>query len=236
MKGIAARLGRVALGLTCFWSAASCPGARAQAIPVPVLTDGQLSELMEGDATLETRLDADLDADGETDTVFVAQGSRARSAVAMRADRDAEGETRHRRVGALRLDSPPLVRAQLRMEGGVLVIEDLTGSGDTTTQAAYRFRFDRKTGTLRLVGLAAARYSRKRLHGSARLNWDPVSGHQALAYGTPSRVDGSESGYRYGPARRSVRKAPALAMDAAPTADEALWLAGVRLGEGPPAE
>ncbi len=215
--------------------ACACAAAQAQQLPVPALSDAQISELLEGDATVETRLDTDLNGDGEIDTVFVAQDSRSRHAVAMLAFRDRDGGG-HRRIGTLRLDSPPQVRARLDFEAGVLTLEDLTGSGDTVTQAAYRFRFDRKAGRLRLVDLAAARYSRERRHDAVRLNWDPVSGHHVLAYGKPSLGEGSEAGYRYGPPRRSKRKAPMLPMEATPTADEALWRAGVRLGEGPPPE
>jgi hypothetical protein len=218
------------LAWTTLLLACVCFAVHAQRLPVPTMTDEQISELLEGDATLESRLDADLDGDGEIDTVFVAQDSRSRHAVAMLAYRDATGAG-HRRIGMLRLDSPPLVRARMRMDGRVLAIEDLTGSGDTATQAAYRFRFDRKAGGLRLVGLDAARYSRKRRHDAVRLNWDPASGRQVLAYGTPSRSEGSEAGYHYGAPKRSTRKSPALSMDATPTADEALWRAGVRLGQ-----
>jgi hypothetical protein len=218
------------LAWTTLLLACACFAVHAQRLPVPTMTDEQISELLEGDATLESRLDADLDGDGEIDTVFVTQDSRSRHAVAMLAYRDG-ADVGHRKIGRLRLDSPPLVRARLRMDGRVLAIEDLTGSGDTATQAAYRFRFDRKPGGLRLVGLDAARYSRKRRHDAVRLNWDPVSGRQVLTYGTPSRSEGSEAGYRYGAPKRSTRKSPALAMDATPTADEALWRAGVRLGQ-----
>lgn len=213
----------------------ACGAAFAQRLPVPPLSDAQISELLEGDATVETRLDTDLNGDGELDTVFVAQGSQSRQAVAMLAWRD-RGGSGHRRIGTLRLDHPPLVRARLRMHDGVLVIEDLTGSGDTATQAEYRFRYDRKAGGLRLVGLAAARYSRRRLHDAVRLNWDPVSGRQTLAYGKPSGAQDGEGGYRYGPARSSVRKAGPLPMEATPSADQALWRAGVRLGEALPRE
>lgn len=225
---------------TCLAAAALLPCcvaglAHAQRMPLGPMGDAQVSELLEGDATLEARLDVDLNGDGDIDTVFVAQGSDSRHAVAMLAWRRGE-QSGHRRIGRLELDRPPLVRAGLRVREGVLEIEDVTGSGDTTTQAAYRFRFDRKRGGLLLVGLDAARYSRKRRHDAVRLNWDPVSGHHALAYGVPGQGPDSEAGYRYGPARRSTRRSPALAMEQTPSADQLLWQAGVRLGEGPRAE
>lgn len=206
--------------------------AAAQAVPIPPMTATEVSAQLEGNATLESRLDVDFDFDGELDTVFVALGSRGRMAIAMQAYRDAGGEG-HRRIGVLRLPDSPLMPAQLALRSGVLSIDDLTGS-DTATQATYRFRYDRKLRTLRLVGLDAARYSRRRLHGSVRLNWDPVSGLQALSFGTPTGGEGSEQGYRYGDVRRKLRKAPALTFGRTPTADQALEQAGVRLGQGMP--
>ena len=192
-------------------------------------------ERLERDATIETRLDVDFDGDGEVDTLFVAEGGRGRRAVAMQAYRSADGGS-HRAIGVLQLPPAPLVPAQLSFDNGVLSIVDLTGN-DTTTQTRYAFGFDRGARTLTLVGLDVARFSRKRLHGSVRLNWDPVYGNHALSYGRLGGGAGSEDGYRYDDVRRSQRKAPRLTMERTPTGDEALARAGVRLGQGaPPAD
>lgn len=214
----------------CLGLMACVGGARAQAVPVPLMDAEDISAQLRGDETLESRLDADLDRDGETDTVFVAQGSRARSVRVMLAYRDDAGGG-HRLAGRMALPNDPLVAADLGFADGELRIGDMTGA-DTAIQANYCFRFDRKARTFHLVGLDAARYSRRRLHDSVRMNWDPVHGPLTLSFGKPGNGPGSEEGYRYDDVRRRMRKAPALTMERTPTAEQALADAGVRLGQG----
>lgn len=225
-------------GLQRFFAALLLAGlanaAFAQSLPLPPLGSDEVSELLEGDQTLEERMDVDVNGDGDADVVLVVQGSRSRAVLVLLARRDASGGE-YRRIGRLSLPLDALVPVQLAYESGVLRIEDLTGT-DTMTQASYRFRFDRKAGAFRLTGLDAARYSRRRLHDAVRLNWEPVSGREVVTYGKPAQGGDSEAGYRYGAPRVRIRKGAPPSMNTTPTADQALARAGVRLGQGPAPE
>lgn len=202
--------------------------AWAQAVPTPGPDNEQIYPQLEHDATIETRLDVDFDGDGRSDTLFVAQSRTGRKVIAMQTSGDGG---KHRVVGVLQLSLRPLVPAQLSYSGGLLSIADLTGD-DTATQVRYQFKFDHQLRTFRLAALDVGRYSRKRRHDSVRLNWEPDSGRQMLAYGRPSSGADSEAGYRYGDVHRTSRAPASLTMERTPTGDEVLTRAGVRLGQG----
>lgn len=225
---------RVSLAFAGFALASVASSAFAQSLPMPPFGSDEVSGLLEDDQTLEDRMEVDFNGDGDADVLLVVQGSRSRAVLVLLARRDANGAS-YRRVGRLSLPVDALVPVQLGYEGGVLRIEDLTGH-DTMTQASYRFRFDRKAAAFRLVGLDAARYSRRRLHDAVRLNWEPVSGREVLTYGKPAQGEGSDAGYRYGTPQVRIRKGAPPSMDATPTADQALARAGVRFGQGPAPE
>jgi hypothetical protein len=119
----------------------------------------------------ETVLSGDFNADGETDIAMVARNDERRVLLVFL------GQHRGglRRIGIGELDPFPLGEAQLSAPKGVLVIEDLTG-GTSAVQSTYRYRFEKATGRMRLIGDDVSHYSRTWQHGTTTISTNRLNG------------------------------------------------------------
>lgn len=147
-------------------------GASAQTkrAPLPPISDAILQEHVELGEELESRADGDLDGDGDPDTAYlIASEDRRTVHVLLRIH--GGGVQTHRPAGELILPETPLGPASLSIANGVLKVEDLSG-GTTAMSTTYRYRFDQKTGQMRLIGLDATLYSRTFAHDGYEMSWN----------------------------------------------------------------
>jgi hypothetical protein len=119
----------------------------------------------------ETVITADFNADGQSDVAMVAKNDERRVLIVLLA----REEGGLRRIGIGELDAFPLGDAQLSAPKGVLVIEDLTG-GTTAITSTYRYRFDKATGRMRLIGDDVSLYSRTWQHGTTTISTNRLNG------------------------------------------------------------
>ncbi|MGH8029597.1 MAG: hypothetical protein ACREO3_06665, partial [Arenimonas sp.] len=119
----------------------------------------------------EVVISADFNADGETDVAMVARNEDRRVLLVLLGKK--EGGLR--RIGIAELDPYPLGEAQLKAPKGVLVIEDLTG-GTTAIQSTCRYRYDKATDRMRLIGDDASLYSRTWQHGTTTVSTNRLTG------------------------------------------------------------
>ena len=184
-----------------------CVGTAADRWPP---TDAQLRADHPG-AAIAQRLDADLDGDGNPETILALSYDDAvdrdayRSVEVLwqhRARRNARSdEDDEEPNNLLSLPASPLGTPHLQVRHGVLLIEDLAG-GTTATQTTYRYRHDKDADDMRLIGLDAERYSRTGAHGSTRLSWNVLTGAQLFQRSTV----GADGTLRYGGERRRIDK------------------------------
>ena len=189
--------------------------ALAQHVPVPLMTAEEVAGMLDRDE-LESRVDGDLNGDGELDTVFVARGEERRYARVMLAYRS-EVDFGHEPVAELELDASPLGAAALSIRKGVLVIEDLTG-GTTATATTYRYRYDRPQHRMRLIGIDAERYSRTNRHDIIKVSWNLLNGDHVVERGTVHAGPGDEA-YDYAQPDRTKQRSPPVYMEETPNPD-----------------
>ena len=188
--------------------------AWAQRIPVPVMSAQEMQDLMPDGAKMETRVDGDLNGDGETDTAFVwrsEEGIDETRGLMVRVAYRNEFDLGHDPAGELSLDPFPQGSASLSIRKGVLIVEDLTG-GTTATQSTRRYRYDAKQRKMRLIGIDAERYSRTNSHGTIKLSWNLLDGTHIVERGEPNTGPGDEA-IIYGKPDRTVRKSPPVWME-----------------------
>lgn len=166
---------------------------------------------------LETRLDGDLDGDGETDTVFIGRGDDKRELIAMLAYRG-EVDFGHQPVGVLQLDTYPLGPASLSIRNGVLVIQDLTG-GTSAVSATYRYRYDPKAEKMRLIGLDAKAYSRTNAHGWREVSWNLLTGDQIVSEAELNTAGGDQA-YAKPTVKKTKRPSGPIHMEGTPSPDD----------------
>ena len=160
--------------------AALSSGAAAHAAAgrpaMPPVTDAMLNDWLEPGEEIETRIDGDLNADGDSDTAYVVAGPDARKLRVLLSYRS-EIDIGHGPAGELRLEPDRLGPAGLTIDKGVLTIRDLTG-GTTALAATYRYRpAETKEGPrMRLIGLDATVYSRTFAHDGDEMSWNAATG------------------------------------------------------------
>jgi len=133
---------------------------------------------------LETQLEADFNADGKQDIAMVVRNDDERwLLVAV-----GEGKGLHR-IGLGALDPYPLGDASLEAKKGVLVITDLTG-GTTAIQSTYRYRFERASGRMQLIGDDVELYSRTNAHGGISVSTNRLTGKRITQTSTIDEPDG----------------------------------------------
>ena len=146
----------------------------AQAAPQPPISDEVILEGVQLGEEVETRVDGDLNGDGDPDTAFVIASPDARELYVVLSYRG-EVDIGHQPGGQLKLPPDPLGPAGLTIKKGVLVIEDLSG-GTTALSATYRYRADKAEPKMRLIGLDATVYSRTYAHDGNAMSWNLVTG------------------------------------------------------------
>jgi hypothetical protein len=149
-------------------------GEAAQRPAHPGITDAQLNDSIELGDEIEVRADGDLNGDGDVDTVYVVGSPDRRELQLLLANRIA-GQPPYRPAGTMKLEMSPLGPASLSIANGALKLEDLTG-GTTAISAIYRFRMDRTTARMRLIGLDATLYSRTFEHDGFEMSWNLLTG------------------------------------------------------------
>jgi len=167
--------------------------APASAQRVPVASDTELQDVMARDATVEARIDGDLNGDGEIDTVFIENGNDSRRIHVLLAYRT-ETDLGHDPAGSHDLESSALGPAELSIAKGVLVVKDLTG-GTSAIEATYRYRWDPAARKLRLIGLDASSYSRTFQHDTHEISWNLLTGDFVTRYAKlkPEGAKGDEA-------------------------------------------
>lgn len=186
----------------------------AQTPDVPVADDAQLSAQLNRGESLETRVDGDLNGDGQIDIAFVGRSDESRTLYVLLAYRS-EFDLGHEPLPSGALDPFPLGAAELAISRGVLVVKDLTG-GTTAEQATYRLRFDRAKKSMRLIGLDRTLYSRTYAHDGVETSWNLLTGaHTRRAL----MLLPSGGGYSKGPVVTSRKPSPPLFLDRLPGAE-----------------
>jgi hypothetical protein len=164
----------VGAALAAMLSATLASAAEPAAAPDPfALVEGALDtgDFVGEGVRQETTLSGDFNADGETDVAMVARNDDRRVLLVLLGKK--EGGLR--RIGIGELDPYPLGEAQLSAPKGVLVIEDLTG-GTTAITSTYRYRYDKATGRMRLIGDDVSLYSRTWQHGTTTISTNRLTG------------------------------------------------------------
>ena len=121
--------------------------------------------------TQESVLTADFNADGETDLATVARNEERRVLIVL-LGKNTGG---FRRIGLAELSTGPLGEAQLSAPKGVLVIKDLTG-GTSAVESTYRYRYEKATDRMRLIGDDVSLYSRTWQHGMTTVSTNRLTG------------------------------------------------------------
>lgn len=186
----------------------------AQTPDVSVAEDAELSIQLTRGESLETRVDGDLNGDGQIDTAFVGRGEGRRTLYILLAYRE-EFDFGHMLLPNGALDPSPLGNAELTIARGVLVVKDLTG-GTTAVQISHRLRYDAKKNSMRLIGLDRTLYSRTFAHDGEETSWNLLTG--ALTRRALKLLpDGS--GYSKGPFVISRKPSPPRFIDELPSAE-----------------
>ena len=175
---------------------------------------------------VETRLDADLNGDGEVDTAAVMrdEDSEERRLVVLAGYRD-EFNMGQEPVGEMAMDPYPLGSAQLSVKKGVLVLEDFTG-GTTAIASTYRFRYDRDARRMRLIGDDVMLYSRTNQHDQVKISTNRLTGLRLRQVGLLNEDPDSDEAYRMQPETRESVPTTPVWMEDAPTPDTTLELGG----------
>jgi hypothetical protein len=153
--------------------------APASARPaLPPLDAAGLAGFFPDGARIETRLDADLNADGVADVVAVGSTDERRM-IRVILGQITETDTGYAPIGEGVMDEFPLANATLSVRNNVLLVEDLTG-GTTATQSLYRYRFDPGSDRMRLIGDDVTYYSRTNQHGSVSISTNRLTGRRLV--------------------------------------------------------
>jgi hypothetical protein len=161
----------LASGLLALAAAAAAPaGLSADPWRFPAEAAEGLDFVREGLRT-ETILAADFDGDGRPDQALIVRNPEQRVLLVLLAKKGGG----FRRIGYGEIDGHPLGDASLSAPKGVLVIEDLTG-GTTAIQSTYRYRYEKATDRMRLIGDDVSLYSRTWQHGTTTVSTNRLTG------------------------------------------------------------
>ena len=200
--------------------AAAVPATAAEQLVMPddkLLADYYFNamELPPG-MELETRLDADLNADGLADIAFVARNEESRVLGVLFGFVEAM-DMGHSPADKTELAIDALAPASLSAPKGVLVVEDLTG-GTTAISSTYRYRYEAKSKHMRLIGDDVKLYSRTNAHG-----WQEISTNRLTGLQIRRSADLDDAGeYVEKPETRGKVPTTPLYMEDAPTPEATL--------------
>lgn len=193
----------------CLLPAAAVPLA-AQEGPQPVLAQSE---------RIEAELRADLDADGIADHAYVAATDETRE---LRVVTSATGKSL---AQVLKLTPGPLGDAMIKLDGNVLLFQDLNG-GTTAVFSTHRFRWDKKLGAMRLIGLDATFYSRTFAHDGREASWNLLTG-DLHTHTMRLRNDDSDVAYDEIDKRQRRKKSKPVRLEKSPSGDDLLgWPCG----------
>ena len=173
---MAARAGLLALALAAAPALAAdtsaSAGATASADPwrFPAEAQEGLDFVREGLRT-QGIMSADFDGDGRMDQAIVVYNTEQRVLLVLMANKSGG----YRRIGYGELPGHPLGEASLSAPKGVLVVEDLTG-GTSAIQSTYRYRYEKGSDRMRLIGDDVSHYSRTWQHGSTKVSTNRLTG------------------------------------------------------------
>jgi len=180
---------------------------------LPLLADAPPRFVPEG-WRMETKLEADFNADGKADIAMVIRNDDERWLLV------ALGEGKGlKRIGLGELDPFPLGDASLEEKKGVLLITDLTG-GTTAIQSAYRYRYEAATGRMQLIGDDVELYSRTNQHGGIKVSTNRLTGVRL----TQSSELDDKGEYRFSKEKRSTVPKDKLYLETAPTPEDTVEL------------
>ena len=193
-------------------------GAAAAVEPSPVFEPWKLparvadaGDFVPAGVRQESVLSGDFDGDGREDRAMVLRDDeRRRLLVALYG------------VGAL--DPYPLGEASLSAPRGVLVIEDLAG-GTTAIQSTYRYRYDKATDRMRLIGDDVSLYSRTWQHGTTKVSTNRLTGKRITTVNDLVGEPGPNA--KLGPDKETASKVPTepkIFLGEAPTPEATLGM------------
>lgn len=162
------------------WIAALLLGSATHAAlarePMQPISDATLNDWLEMGEEIETRIDGDLNGDGDPDTAYVVASPDVRTLHVQLSYR-AEFDIGHQPAGSFKLEPDRLGPADLSINKGVLTVRDLTG-GTTAMSAVYRYRaaMTKDGPRMRLIGLDAKVYSRTYAHDGDEMSWNVTTG------------------------------------------------------------
>jgi hypothetical protein len=168
----------------------------------------------------ESVLSTDLNGDGREDQAMVLRDADFERRVLLVA---LGGKDGFHRIGIGELDTGALGDASLSAPKGVLVVEDLTG-GTTATASTYRYRYERETGRMRLIGDDVSLYSRTMQHGMTTVSTNRLTGKRIT---TINDLVGEGEDASLGPDKATTTKVPVeprLYLETAPLPDSTLGL------------
>lgn len=189
---------------------------------IPPMSDDEIRADLKDGEEIETRVDGDMNGDGDIDNAWIVRGEDTRTlhvSFAARGEYDLYREP----AGRVELDPYPLGPAEMTVSKGVLVIKDLTG-GTTAISATYRFRGEKTQPKMRLIGLDATLYSRTYAHDGAEMSWNVLTG-DVIATKMKLVGSGENANYDKSAVKRFKRPVKALYMEDTPSAEETLDLA-----------
>lgn len=189
---------------------------------IPRLSDDEIRADLKNGEEVESRVDGDLNGDGDIDTAWIIRGEDSRSLHVRFAAR-AEYDLSYEPAGSTMLDPYPLGPAEMTIAKGVLVVKDLTG-GTTAVSATYRFRGDKTQLRMRLIGLDATLYSRTWAHDGAEMSWNLLTG-DVIATKMTLVGGGENAHYNKSTTKRFKRPIKTYYMEDTPDAEEALDMA-----------
>ncbi|ESQ87115.1 hypothetical protein ABAC460_21330 [Asticcacaulis sp. AC460] len=194
--------------------------APALAQTVPPLSDEDIAFRLTPGAGVETRIDGDLNGDGQTDTVYIEGTEDKRTLNILMAYRE-ETDMGHDPKGTVEFEVSQFAPATLKItDKGVLVVEDMTG-GTTATTATYRYRYDAKAGRMRLIGLDATVYSRTNQHGYTEISWNLLTGDFVRETAELAQGEG-DAAYADPVVKKSKRSTAPGYMEETPNPDDVL--------------
>jgi hypothetical protein len=170
-----------------------------------------------GAETIEVALTADLNGDGVDDHAAVIRRGEDQRMLSVVTTSSAG----HNPAQVLILDPVPLVPATLTIKGDVLLLQELTG-GTTAVFSTQRFRWDRKLGAMRLIGLDAMLYSRTFAHDANDVSWNLLTGALITRKQRLNRR-GGDLAYDKTTTRTSRKRSPPIKLQDAPSGDDFFW-------------
>lgn len=163
-----------------------------------------------------SRLDADFNGDGVTDTAIMESREPEQAFVItvffQLHGKALEGEGQMKGlevIDSLQLEYGGIGAPELSVKKGVLIVKYMTG-GTQRTDTTYRYRFEPDESRMRLIGLDTERASR---NFAAKLSWNLLTGVRTVKRGIP---------WTYGPESKTKLKPETILMDKTPDPDELL--------------